>query len=180
MLKIKIAIGSMILLLAGLAGYWHYSPYLVMSSMRSAAEQRDAQAFNAHVDYPRLRESIKSQMNEVMAAPIADAPAGNTGFAAMGAALARAIINPMIDMMVSPEFMMTAMKKGDLGVSGAQPDTGAQAELDKKVEWTIQRDGVNRVVATPITDTKPQDKQPSVVFERSGFATWKLVSVHLR
>jgi 23S rRNA A2030 N6-methylase RlmJ len=48
---------------AATAGYWYYySPMLAMQTMRDAAQARHAESFNRHVDYPKLRESLKGQM----------------------------------------------------------------------------------------------------------------------
>lgn len=179
-LNLKMAVGALALVLAGTAAYWYFSPNLTMLAMQRAAERKDAQAFNAHVDYPRLRESIKTQMNEVMDAQLGGSSAGNDPFAAMGAALARALVEPLINMMVSPEFMMYAMKNGDLEPPTGDKPAAATKPDSEKVEWDIRREGVDRVMASPIQNSAPQDQQASVVFERSGFATWKLVDLRLR
>lgn len=175
----KASILAITIAIAGLAAYWHYSPHLAMKALRSAAESKNAQAFNDGVDYPRLRESIKSQMSDIMATQVGNSPSDQTGFAAMGAALAKALIDPMIDMMVSPSFMMAAMARGDLDIPSGKA-TPAPPQEKREVSWSIQREGLNRVVASPINDEQPNSQQPAVVFERNGFADWKLVELLLR
>lgn len=175
----KVTLAAISIAIAGLAAYWHYSPYLAMKSLRSAAESKNAQAFNEGVDYPRLRESIKTQMSDIMTAQVSNSQADQSGFAAMGAALAKALINPMIDMMVSPSFMMAAMARGDLDIpsGNAKP---AQPQEKREVRWDFRREGLNRVVASPVNKDQPLGEQPAVVFERTGFADWKLVELRLR
>lgn len=103
--KITIAV-----ILLGVVGYWYYSPYISIKQMQRAAAAHDADAFSSHVDYPKIRESIKGQM----ATAIADkmGPTENTGFAALGTAIGMAFIGTMVDTMVRPEFIMKAMEEG--------------------------------------------------------------------
>ena len=45
--------------------YW--SPILALRSLQTAAQDGDAEAFNEHVDYPRLRDSVKGQFSATLA-----------------------------------------------------------------------------------------------------------------
>jgi hypothetical protein len=59
-----------VLAIAALVAYWYWSPFLALKQMQSAARAQDADAFNRHVDYPRLRDSLKGQMAARMAAEL--------------------------------------------------------------------------------------------------------------
>src|SRR5690606_33845106 len=50
--------GLIILGLLALLAYLYATPYLTVSSLRAAAEARDAAAISDHVDYPALRQSL--------------------------------------------------------------------------------------------------------------------------
>ena len=66
-MKLKTIAGVLALTTAVVGGYWYYSPHLALKSMQAAAQQKDADKFNQHVDYPKLRESFKGQMSAIMA-----------------------------------------------------------------------------------------------------------------
>jgi hypothetical protein len=46
--------------------WMYFTPHLTVRSMRLAAARGDAEALAAHVDFPALRESVKSQLADVM------------------------------------------------------------------------------------------------------------------
>lgn len=81
--------------LAAAGGYLYYSPYLAIKAMRSAAQHQDAEAFNEHVDYPRLRESFKGQMSAMMAKRLGDSP--DNGAQTFGALLGLVLVNQMVE-----------------------------------------------------------------------------------
>jgi len=63
-------IATIVLAVVAVAAYWYWSPFLALKQMQSAVRAQDADAFNRHVDYPRLRDSVKSQMAARMAAEL--------------------------------------------------------------------------------------------------------------
>lgn len=184
------------------AGYWYWSPFLTVRQLQSAAQRRDASAFNEHVDYPELRESIKSQYSGSLADKVGKTADSDNDFAKLGAAfgniIGNAVVSPIVDSLVRPETIMQAMQVGRLSITAAdkQPtDTPAQSAVnpgnqtsaeprseDVKVKWVYERQGVNRVIAYA-TDPKRPDEQKQdkfgLVLQRSGFATWKLTEVRL-
>jgi len=185
--KVVVAVAAVTLL--AIAGYWYWSPFLAVRQMQAAAQERDAHAFNAHVDYPRVRESIKNQYSDTLA--------GKFG-AAFGNLLGRAVVNPLVDALVRPDTIMHAMQYGRLTVTASdkQPtDVPTQAEGnpdgvssaaresgDGKVKWSYERIGVDKVIAYATDPKKPDEgnqDQFGLVLQRSGFATWKLVEIRL-
>lgn len=162
----------------GIGAYWYYSPYLAVRAMHSAAERKDADAFNAYVDYPKLRESLKVQMATLMSEKLADAPASSQGFDALGSALALALVNPMIDAMVRPEFVMNTMAKGELDV-GPTSTHAISAEPAKDPKWEFERVGANTLLAFAVDPEGKDGTRAGVVFARSGFDNWKLTELRL-
>lgn len=165
----------------GIAGYWHYSPYLAIHGMRSAAQAGDATSFNEYVDYPALRENIKAQFTLAMGESIEESK-DQPGLAAMGAALAMAMITPMVDAMVRPEVVIQAMARSNMelqplpgaGFGGSRPE-----EAGYEQKWETRREGLNRFVVYPDIEGEPDDERVSAVFMRSGFATWKLSELRI-
>lgn len=174
-MKTKALVAAVMVVAAGVGGYWHFSPYLALNAMRDAAQSNDADAFNEKVDYPKMRESLKGQMSAVMAKEMGSLD-GN-GFAAVGAMLGMAMVNQMVDSFVRPEVVMSAMQNGKFkpepGEAGASKDS-------KQVEWSLDRKGSNKVIAYSKEPGQAQaDDDVGLVFERYGFADWKLTEIRL-
>lgn len=159
--------------------YWYFSPYLVMKAMRNAAQHQDAEAFNERVDYPRVRESLKGQMSAMVADQLGESHGGAESFGAM---LGLALANQMVDAFVRPEVVMHAMEDGDLKprvLKRAGPDE-SPAQPKRELVWYFERKGVNKVIAYGRKPDQPADEgSPGFVFERTGFADWKLTEIRL-
>lgn len=193
--KSKQIIGFMASLLVVIAGaYWYWSPLLTMHYARAAAEARDSDAFNQYIDYPKVRESLKRQFAARMAEVITGVngqKAGTAG-AALGAMLSIALVDRLVDSMVRPELVMATMnearmqedpaRKPDKPVTGAKPAKPNKVEDSPiKVNWAVERKGVNRVIAFASDATTPASSETQIgfVFDRAGFADWKLTEIRL-
>lgn len=176
-LKATVA-GVLMAVVAAVSGYWYYSPMLSMKAMQNAAQQRDADTFNQHVDYERLRESFKGQMSAMMAEQLGKDSSG--GAQALGAMLGLAMVNQFVDALVRPEVVMRAMQSGDLDPGGKASQDGTSSDAKEEVRWEIERKGFNRVIAYGMepgeTDTT---KAFGVVFERYGFSDWKMTEIRI-
>jgi type II secretion system protein G len=100
----------------GIAAYWYWSPYLALNDMRSAVHDADADSFNAHVDYPKLRESLKGQLSALMTQDLLAHSNSGSGIdsagAALGGMLGLAFVDRIVDAVVRPEAVMHAMQNG--------------------------------------------------------------------
>lgn len=187
----RLVVAAAVLLLAAVLGYWYASPYLELRSMARAAQEHDADAFNRHVDYPKLRDSLKGQFGARMAGALGKQDAGGNVFAqagtAIGAMLGMAFADKFIDAMVRPETVMAALAQAKLPdpvtapepEGQANPPPPARADDRPRVQWSVQREGANRVVARGTQPDGSLDRSPALVFDRSGFATWKLTGIRL-
>jgi hypothetical protein len=178
--KTKATVVAIVLVITGAGGYWHYSPYLAMKQMHAAAEQKDADTFSAHVDYPKVRESLKGQLAAMMTGKLGSSGASSGGLEGLGAAMGLALINPMIDAMVSPEMVMRSMQQGDFKPlpSAAEGSTGT-AEPAKEPNWEFDRVDTNKLISYAVDPDSKDGPQVGAVFERSGFADWKLTELRL-
>lgn len=176
-----LGVGALIAVLA-VGGYWYWSPYLAIDEMKSAAKNKDADGFNQFVDYPRLRESLKRQFSASIAERLGEVGESNNEIeragAALGTRIGLALADRLIDGMVQPEIVMRAMEGGNIGTSptsvGAPP---AESELSQqKPEFEYSRKGINQLIAYAAGDV---NKTAGLVFERTGFATWRLTEIQL-
>jgi hypothetical protein len=185
-MKSKTVAYGVIGLAVAVAAYWYWSPYLTVRQMRSAAIAGDADTFNDHVDYVRLRESLKGQLSAALAQRMGEQPASDNEFAkagsALGAMLGMAMVDRMVEAFVRPEIVMRAMQEGrmapkkqDARVSDENGSGGAQ----QPVVWTTERKGVDKLIAYGVKATDDKDQRIGIVLERSGFAHWKLTEIRL-
>lgn len=181
-----------------IAGYWYWSPFLAVRQLQSAAQKRDASAFSEHVDYPKLRESLKGQFSAMFADKLGNPADSDNDFAKAGAALGTmigmAMVNPFVDAMVRPETVMRVMQDGQLSPKYTQPNdapvqstgkadkqAGTEPKADK-LKWVYERKGVDKLIAYATDPKKPNEenqKKFSLVLQRSGFADWKLTEFRL-
>ena len=143
-----------------IAALWlAFSPHLTMRGLRDAVRDHDVAAINEHVDYPALRANVKARIAAKTAAEIASGRQNP-----FGAAIANALVGPMVDAMVRPE-MVAAMMAGE-SVRGARTPriTGADAE--------IRRTGLKRFVLGE------KGLPGGAVFELQGF-TWRMTDVEV-
>lgn len=181
-----------------IAGYWYWSPFLAVRQLQSAAQKKDTDAFNKHVDYPKLRESLKAQFSTMFADKLGKPDDSDNDFAKAGAALGTmigmAVANPIVDAMVQPETIMRVMQDGQLSPklalpsdspirSAGKPDKQAGAEpKEDRLKWIYEREGVNKLVAYATDPKRPNEtnqEKLGVALQRSGFADWKLTEVRL-
>ncbi len=172
---------AIVVAVVGVASYWYFSPYLSIHQMRTAARAGDAETFNSHVDYPKLRENIKGQFSSMLGAS-APAAASESGLEGAGAAFGRmigtALVDRMIDGMLRPEFVMLAMKRGKVEGPAATPDEPREQREQREPEWTSERLGLDKmVIRLRDPDSAASQADTGFVFERNGFAQWKLTEI---
>lgn len=167
---------------AAVGGYWYWSPHLALRTMHQAAMNKDAETLNDHVDYPRLRESMKGQMLAMMSDALKPKPGDSAGAqagAALGAMFAKGIVENMVDAMVRPELVMKAMQEGTMQTA-KQGDAASAPSPTKEPKWTSERHGVDKFFVWSIPEAgEGPEKRFGLVLERSGFANWKLTEVRL-
>lgn len=186
-MKIKLIAAGSAVVVSCLAGYWYYSPYLAIDSMQAAAKAGDGEAFNEHVDYPALRESLKGQM---MASLANRMPKGvnEQPLASMGAVLGATLVNQMIDSFVRPETIMAMLAQGrttpsepprEPSTTPAAPAPTSEAPEAPEKNWRLVRITMNKVIASRGELADTEGGLAGLVFLRSGFSTWKLTEIRI-
>lgn len=95
----------------------YFSPHYAVYQMKQAAQRHDAQALNDYVDYPVLRQNLKTAINQKMQQTLNDSKS-NDLLSVMAQGIANKFSEMMIDTMVTPEGL-TAL------VNGSKPEPGA-------------------------------------------------------
>ena len=161
--------------LLALAGGWYYlSPGLTVKAMVEAAQENDEARFSSYVDYAALRADMKSELTNRLQE---EAKRDGSAEAKLGLAMGMAMMNPIVDSMVSPTGMKTAFANLARQQQAAKAKGGGDQEAAAKgsipLDPEIRRDGLSRFIVTG-KDTPGS----GLVFERSGFG-WKLTGIDL-
>jgi hypothetical protein len=124
-------LAALVVAAVGVGAWWYFSPFLAVRDLQRAAQAGDADAFNAHVDYPRLRQSLKLQFSGLLAQKLGVSRDASNPMAALGGMIGERLIEPLVDALVRPETVMAAMQSGRLGATArglaADPALGAPA-----------------------------------------------------
>ena len=99
--------------LVALVGAYLGSPFLAIRSLQAAAEAGDRDRLEALVDFPSVREGFKSQLNaEVVRRMRTDPDLADNPLAALGAALAPALVGSLVDAYVTPDAIAQMVRTG--------------------------------------------------------------------
>ena len=123
-------------------GAYFGSPYYAANRFKDAAMSADADRLDEAVDFPAVRENLKSQLSAAMMAHLQDDPSmKNNPFAGLGMMMAPAIVDKAVNAYVTPEGISALVK-------GKKPDdaqaTGMNPDIAFKYEWvSLDRFRVN-------------------------------------
>ena len=166
------AASALALGVAALGGWYAASPRLTLGAMQQAALGGDAQGFSRHVDYPALRQSLKGELQSQLDEEARATQAGT--LKAVGIAMARAFIDPLVESAVSPETVgLVLSAAGDGGTPFGQPALESLAVLAGP-KLDIRRDGVDAFHVTAAGNPR----SPELTFRRDGLS-WRLSAVDL-
>jgi len=160
------------------------SPWWTLNRLRAAVERHDAEGVSAEVDFPALRDSVKSQLLGSIARD-----AGTNAFAAIGQAFARAVADPLVDAIVSPAGVAAMVEHGKVSIAEPTRDAGtpdAEPPRDKPPQhkppqheppqhephYALHYRGWRHFAVTA-------EDGGSFVFRRAGLWSWKLAGIEL-
>ena len=159
-------------------GVWFYStPYIAANNMKKAAEANDSATLSGYINFPSLKESLKANFNAILATEVAKNKDGNP-FEALGAALAAAFINPMIDALVTPESLAMMMQGNKLNLEKGAPKAESKPSGISDTEMTMGYESFDRF-AVSVKKKGDMDDPVTFVFHREGLVAWKLASLRL-
>ncbi|MDN4574460.1 hypothetical protein DBB29_17770 [Pandoraea cepalis] len=118
---IAMSFGALVVVLGLLFG----TPYYTLWRARDAADARDATALSSYVDYPAVRESLKTSLHDELSRQM-DKQRGNA-FGALALALGGWVSDRVVEALLTPEAV-AAMLRGDS--TGLPPAPGAPAPRD--------------------------------------------------
>ena len=162
-------------LLVIFAIYLYASPYLVLNNIKNAAEQGDADKLSGYIDFPSVKQSIKDQVKAAMVEELAMVDEQD-GFEALGTMLATAMIDPLIDGMITPDgvALMLQGQKLDFDLNNDTSENKAIAK-NEDIDYKAGYLSFNRF-KVQIIDADDSNESLDVIMHRDGLS-WKVTRI---
>lgn len=163
------AIIAVVIVLVG--GYYYASPYLVLNSIKNAAQAGDSEKVSAYMDYPSVRQSFKDQMNAYMVKEMASKE--TNGWEALGTMIATTMVDKMVDAVVTPEGMTLMLQGKDFkdSLKAHTEQSSNQTISQETLDYSTRYLSMNMF---EVTFKNPNnEKQLKIIMERDGLS-WKV------
>jgi len=153
-------------------GTYFGSPYWAVRSLKQAAISGDADKLDDAVNFPAVRESMKSQLSAALIQKMNSDPEmrGNP-FAGLGMMMIPAIVDRMVDTFVTADGIAALVR-------GSKPNQAGAKSENPDIEYEYHWDNLDRFRVT-LVNSRTHESGPSLLFDRTGFADWKLVKLRL-
>ena len=171
-----------------LGAYYAASPWLTVNKLKQAFEKKDTRQIGKIVDFPELREDFKEVAKATVMKNAAKELEGNP-FAALGMMMANALIDPLIDSVISPAGLQALLSTGEMSV---QPSD----VLNENNSWSSKESTTEEFKPSPdlsvkmnytdlnefkieLSNKKVITEPISLFMEREGFADWKVTGIDI-
>lgn len=189
----KKALIALMLLLGLSAGLWYLaSPYIALYKLSSALEKGDAKEASNYVDYDLLKEDLKKDLKDLFAKELAKENYDEaTGLLAL--AFGGLFIDAFVELAVSPEGLAYILESGRMPTEGEdfnpqmqeqEQNTLAIPEENKSINANMEKEQVEtkayyKGINTFVYSIRDKETKEGIdlLFERRGFASWKLVGM---
>jgi len=151
-------------LIALVVGWEVASPWWTLKNMRDAAQAKDSERLASYIDFPSVRSDLRGQLIR-LAVKKGPAPAYEAFVRKYGA---RLIIDPIVDVIVSPRALR-------LAVSLAPASDGGRSGSAAQRSCGMQRESLDRF---RVRCAHLPNGQGDLLFERRGLG-WRMVGIDL-
>ena len=175
----KTTVATIVLVAALVAAYFG-SPYWTLYQIRSAAAAGQGDRVATYVDFPAVRESVKSQFVLAMTKRV-ESKGKDNAFATLGKAFALRMMDGLVDAMVSPEGVANMIRSGKAPRPTLEAKaTPAAASSVERRELKVRRgyEGLDTFHAA-LVDPDSNEDMLTAVLSRQGLFTWKLTAVRI-
>lgn len=170
-------------LIVALAGAYFGSAYLAVHKLRESALAGDAATMERLVDFPSVRESIKSQLNAaIMEQMRSDPEMAANPFAGLGLMLVPALVESAVDAYVSADGL-AALAQGqrpsettDRSVEQVEGRDGGS--LESGFQYTTRWVGLDDFRVS-VVNTEAEGVTIQLHMARQGLFDWRLTRVEL-
>ncbi|MCY1647753.1 DUF2939 domain-containing protein [Caulobacter sp. SL161] len=177
--------GAIGLVVVALVAAYFGSPVLALHSLTEAAKTGDRAKLERLVDFPAVRESLKSQLKGAMTQAFEEDPElRDNPFAAFGQLLMVGVVDKAVDAYATPDAIAQmvatsrAPSKISPSVQGTRVETGKPRDKsDTEIRYGFQ--DLDHFKATYRDKAKPDEPVFGLTLERQGLFRWKLVRIDL-
>lgn len=152
------------------------SPYLTLHQMKTAIADKDADRFSSYIDFPALRDSVKGQMMVMMNKRLSRPEMADSPFAGLGRVMGAALIDPVVDAVVSPAGVMAMFESGKVqplpGAGKKQEAPPAGAAEAGSPAYAVDYESWSRVAIA-----KPDTETGRFILKRTGLWSWQLAAL---
>jgi hypothetical protein len=191
MTKNRLLLLVLALVLLCVSGYSYYSPQVHLKNIKAAAEARDTERLRELIDFESVRAGLKEDMRSMFMASMQKELAGNP-FAGLGLLMMNAMVDPMVDAMISPTSIVAMIEGGKVeGKADGSPSGAASHEQAAPTPFAsassrqaniITEHGYENYTRYRISMRpahEPVDKALSFNLRREGLFGWKLYRITL-
>lgn len=186
----KLIVGGAAAIAVAVLGWYFASPLYAVHSVKAAATAGDAARLEQLVDFPAVREGLKSQLSAMLTKSFqADPALKDNPFAGMAALLVPALVERSVDAFVTPDAIATMIVEGKTATQradeaqsnapAAPTATPAPAPAKPKPpEVSYGYRDLNTFVVTsqPAADARAR---MDFVFRRQGLFGWRMTRIGL-
>jgi hypothetical protein len=159
------------------------SPLLALNGLRGALRTGDRDSLERRVDFPSVRESLKSQLRaELMDSLQSDERLRNNPFAGLAILAAPVFIDRALDAAVTPEGLAAMIQNGRIDRSQPSGDPGATAAAQPPAEQPLR---ARRLHYANLDTFKAEfgssagEQTVTVVLGREGLFGWRVKRIDL-
>lgn len=150
------------------------SPFWAVYQFKDAGLTADVDKLDEAVDFPAVRESLKSQLTVAMTTKMQSDPQMRSNpFAGLGMLMMPAIIDKMVDGFVTPDGISALLKHGR--VEKAETSAGNSPNVSYGYDYR----NLDRFAVTVKGPDVRDDAAPKFVFERRGLFSWKMIRIEI-
>lgn len=168
------------------AGWYLLSPFTAVAECRNAIVELNPERTSNCINFPALRENLKSEVPERLARQMRkDRKFRDNPVASFGMALIMPMVSAIVDAYITPAGIETAFGMAKSIQSSKKAGTenavkavvaNRSAELSKALKKSsLSYKGLGKF---QVTAESNEGKKITLVFERQGFADWKLCAIY--
>ncbi len=193
-------IGLLLVIILVVGGYFYGSPYLAINNMHTALEEQDFEKFNGYIDYAKVRQGLKEQINTAIMQQISQNSNNQfeQGAEVLGTMFASTMTDKLIDGMVTPEMTAKAIEQGKLNINNlnsiqssfgkkslpqtkqplsTEPTTENNTDKTADFDYNTRYLSVNRF-AVEVFHKQHADKKVTIIMKRDGL-DWQVIRVKI-
>ena len=165
-MKSKSMRALILLLIAAAMGWFWLSPDRAVRGLRSAAREGNAEQLSRHVDFPVLRENLKTDIKASLLGNRKVDP--DNPLAGLGVLVGNTMIDGLVDTFVSPSAIAAVAR-------GYQPNAASSSREEER-SYSIKRRRPNSFV---VEFNDASANAPKLIFSRRGLR-WQLTRIEIK